>query len=152
MASKNTPAPEAPEIDAFDPAADADPFSAPAPSDFFKCKDHENELVIVDVESYETGVSTVHGESDAVRATVHVLSGDDAPTTYEGTLIFGKVIVPQLKRQVGKKVLGRVVMGENKKPGQNAPWMIEDATKDDDARRVATAFLADLKRKADPFS
>lgn len=104
----------------------------------FNVADHNGHLLVVEVESYEQGVVTSLGEKDAVKATVHDV---DAQTTTEDALIFPKVLVGSLKGRVGQKVLGTLGQGVAK-PGQNAPWVINDASGDAAAAARATAYLA----------
>lgn len=106
----------------------ANPFVAPAPaSGGFKPADHAGRLVIFTPKAVETGIQTAYGTSEAVRADVVVL---DAPTGVEeipDAMIFPKVLQNQLKPKIGQKVLGRLGQG-NAKPGQSAPWIIQEPT------------------------
>ena len=104
--------------------------SASAPSGGITWEEHNGKLLIVEPLSYETGIQTVHGEKDAVRANVYVLTGPTTSDDFEDTLVFPGVLVGQLKRQIGAKVVGRLTQGA-KKPGQNAPWMLDAATAED---------------------
>jgi len=55
-------------------------------------------------------------------------------------LLFGTALIGSLKSQVGKRVLG--VLGKGTaKPGQAAPWVLDDATSDAKAVKAATAYL-----------
>jgi hypothetical protein len=96
-------------------------------------------LVIIDVHALETGINTLNGPADAVRADVTILDGPQAGDHHEDTLLWGKVLIGQLRREVGKKVLGRVGQGQQK-PGQNAPWILNPATDAD--TKTATEYLA----------
>lgn len=104
--------------------------SAPAPSGGITWEEHQGKLLIVEPLSYETGIQTVHGEKDAVRANVYVLTGPTSSDDFEDTLVFPGVLVGQLKRQIGAKIVGRLTQGA-KKPGQNAPWLLDAATAED---------------------
>jgi hypothetical protein len=153
MASKT----DAPEIDPMDDDLniddDLDVFDDPAPSAFFRCADNENRIVLVIPKTYETGISTDNGDTDAVRCDVAVLDGEEAGTFYEDTLIFGKVLTGQLKRQIGSKVLGKICKDEaNKKKGKNAAWIIEGLSKDPAAVGLARDFLRAQREKANPFA
>lgn len=118
----------------------ASPFATPAPaSGGIAWADVKGALVLVDVLSIETGINTSFGATDAVRANVAVLDGDQAGEKYDDTLIFPKVLQGQLKSRVGQKVLGRVSQGQAK-PGQSAPWLLAEATEADIA--AGTAYLA----------
>lgn len=123
-----------------------DEFAAPASSTGIKWEDLKGSLLLFDVHSVETGIKTTFGETDAVRADVTVLDGDAAGDTYNDTLVFPKVLQSQLRPNVEKKVLGRLGQG-TAKPGQSAPWMLNDATDTDKA--TARAHLA--KNATPPF-
>lgn len=84
-------------------------------------------LVIVRPLSLETGIPTVHGTTDAIRADVTVLDGREAGKEYGDVLVFPKMMQAQLKTKIGRLVLGRVGKGVAK-PGQTAPWILEDAS------------------------
>lgn len=106
-------------------------FATPsAPGDGITWGDHKGALLLIDVKSVESGVQTVHGLTDPVRADVTVIDGPGAEKTYDDTLIFPKLLIAQTKNQVGQKVLGRLGQG-NQKPGQSAPWLLLEATPDD---------------------
>lgn len=114
-------------------------FAAPAASGgSFNISEHNGHLVVVEVLSYQTGIVTTLGEKDAISATIHDI---DAQVTIEDALIFPKVLVGSLKSRVGQKVLATVGQGVAK-PGQNAPWVLNDASGDPAAAARATAYLA----------
>ncbi|GAA0627430.1 hypothetical protein HPO96_37050 [Kribbella sandramycini] len=115
-----------------------DAFSDPSTATGIQWKDLHGALVLVKVHAIETGINTVHGASDAVRADVIVLDGKADGDIAEGdefidTLVFPKVLQSQLKSKVGGMVLGRVSQG-NKKPGQSAPWTLTPANEADKAK------------------
>lgn len=116
-----------------------DEFAAPASSTGIKWEDYKNSLLLIDVKAHETGIKTTFGDSDAVRADITVLDGEHAGETYNDTLVFPKVLQSQLRPNVGKKVLGRLGQGVAK-PGQSAPWLLNDATDDD--KTVARKHIA----------
>lgn len=119
------------------------PFSSPAsPSAGIDLKEHIGALLLIDVQSLEVGIKTVHGDNDAISCDVHVLDGPGEGTSYDGTLIFPKVLVGQLKRSIGEKVLGRLGQGVAK-PGQSAPWILNEASVEDIAK--AEAWVASNK-------
>ena len=130
------------------------PFDSPATGAFFDWDSHNGELLLIMVDEYVDHIPTVHtkpGErTPAVRADIHVLTGEDAGSAYEGTLIFAKVMIPQLKKREGKMVLARLAQGEKKK-GQNAPWTLVDMATDPEAVKLGRKWLEDHKPK-DPFS
>ena len=112
-------------------------FAAPAaPSGGIQLKDHLGALLLIDVLSVETGISTSFGESDAVKANVHVIDGPGAGDSHDDTLLFPRVLQSQLKRSVGQKVLGRLGQGQAK-PGQSAPWLLNEASSEDIAKAEA---------------
>lgn len=112
-------------------------FTAPASSSGFTPADHHANLLVIEVESYETGIVTSLGEKDAVKATIHDV---DLGDTSEDALIFPKVLVGALRSRIGQTVLARLGQGIAK-PGQSAPWVLEDATGDPAAVAKATAYL-----------
>lgn len=99
--------------------------------------DSEGHLVVIDVQSHELNVVTSLGERDAIKATVHDITDSE---THDEVLIFPKVLVGSLKGRVGQKVLGTIGKGVAK-PGQNAPWVLFDASTDTGAVDKATAYL-----------
>lgn len=112
-------------------------FAAPAAAGGIDMNDHNGHLVIIEVHSYETEVQTANGPRDAVRVTFHDV---DQHTTADDILLFPKIIVGSLKGRIGQKVLARVGQGVAK-PGQNAPWILNDASADTTAVAAATAHL-----------
>ncbi len=113
-------------------------FAAPASSAGLDFNEMNGHLVVVEVEGHETGIVTANGERDAIRGILHDV---DAAETHEDVLIFPKVLVSSLKPRVGQKVLGRIGQGVAK-PGQNPPWIIEDASGDQAAAKRAGDYLA----------
>jgi hypothetical protein len=84
------------------------------------------------------------GDKDAVRVTIHDIT-DGA--TYEDVLWFPKVLVGSLQGRVGQQVLA--VLGKGTaKPGQSAPWILVDATTDNDCVKAATAYLDSIAGNA----
>jgi hypothetical protein len=112
-------------------------FAAPASSSGFTPADHHQHLLVIQVESYETGIITSLGEKDAIKATIHDI---DLGETYDDALIFPKVIIGALRSRIGQTVLARLGQGIAK-PGQSAPWILEDATGDPAAVTKATAYI-----------
>lgn len=113
--------------------------SASAPTGGITWGDHLGKLLIVKPQSYEAGVTTVNGVSDAIRGDVYVLTGPDTAEEYVDTFLWGKLLVSQLKNQIGNTVVGRVGQGAAQ-PGKNPPWLLEAATPDDIEK--ARAYLA----------
>lgn len=124
------------------------PFAAPAPATGgIDLKTLLGALLIVEPLSVETGIQTSYGPTDAVRANVHVVDGPTAGEVHDDTLIFPKVLQSQLKSRIGQKVLGRLGQGQAK-PGQSAPWVINEATGQDIA--AGTDYLT--KRQSGQFA
>ena len=99
--------------------------------------DLEGHLLIVEPLEYCESIPTSMGDKDAVRVTLHDVT-DSA--TFNDVLWFPKVLVGSLKGRIGQKVLG--VLGKGTaKPGQSAPWILIDASTEDDAVTAATAYL-----------
>lgn len=113
-------------------------FAAPVESSGWSAKESVGHLVVIEVHGLEKDIVTSLGERDAISATVHDI---DAQDTFADTLIFPRVLIGSLKARVGQKVLGRITLGVAK-PGQNAPYLIEDASGDPAAAQRATAYLA----------
>ena len=122
-------------------------YAAPsAAGDLWSAKESLGHLCIFDVHSYEENVSTALGEKDAIKATIHDI---DEGETYSDALVFPKVLIGNLKRHIGGKVLARVAQGVAK-PGQSAPWTLEDASGDAAAVKAAQDYEA--KRAAGAYS
>lgn len=112
-------------------------FAAPsAPTGGITWADHKGALLLIEPLSVETGIQTSFGAADAVRANITVLDGPGAPAEFPDALIFPKLLQSQTRGQVGQKVLGRLGQG-SAKPGQSAPWLLEEATPEDIAKAEA---------------
>ncbi len=116
----------------------SDTFTNPGTSTGINWGDLNGRLLLFDVTGYETGINTSFGEKDAVRANITVLDGDAKGDGYNDSLVFGMVMISQLKSKQGEKVLGRLGQGE-KKAGQNAPWKLAAPTEAD--KKVAREHL-----------
>lgn len=99
-----------------------------------------DKLFVVEPLEVEKDINTQHGTTDAVRANVWVLLGKNKTEEFEDTLIFPRVLQSQTRRKIGSIVVGRLTQGEKKK-GQNAPWVLAEATPDD--LKKASKFLAE---------
>ena len=121
-------------------------FSKPASASGIKWEGLSGSLLIIEPLSFETGIKTVHGEADAVKANVSVVDGPMAGTVYAETLIFPKLLQAAVRDSVGGMVLGRLDRG-TAKPGQSAPWVLNDFTDSD--VKAAEEFLA--KNSSTPF-
>lgn len=121
-------------------------FATPAtPGGGIKWENHKGALLIVEPLSFEPGVATSFGVTDAVKATVHVIEGPGAGESFDETLIFPKLLVSQTKNQLGQKVLGRLGQGQAK-AGQSAPWLLNEASAEDIAK--AEAWVAQNAKPA----
>jgi hypothetical protein len=123
----------------------SNPFAAPAASAGITWADLDGLLLLIEPLSEETGIPTVHGEAKAVRANVTVLDGPNAGERHDDTLIFPKILQSQVRPKIGEKVLGRLAQG-NKKPGQSAPWILQEATPAD--VQIGVNWLAQSARPA----
>ena len=118
-----------------------DPFNSPA-SGQFRAKDFNGRLLIVTPNEYVTGINTVNGVKDAVDAKVVVVDETNpaGSEVIEGARLFGGQLIAGTKPFIGKgMVLGRLGQG-TAKPGQNAPWVLNDPTDED--RTKAQAYLS----------
>lgn len=112
--------------------------SAAPPSGGITWADYKGSLLIIEPLSFEPGITTSFGPADAVKADVYVLTGPDTAEEFKETLVFPKLLASQLKNQIGKKVVGRLTQGAAK-PGQSAPWLLDQAAEED--LEKAKAFL-----------
>ena len=119
-------------------------FSAPAAGSVLKPAEIEGHLLVVEPNEYIESMSTQMGTSDAVRCTVHDIT---TKTTHEEVLWFSTVLVGALRSRIGAKVLG--VMGKGvAKPGQTAPWVLNDASTVPEAVKAAQEYLAQVPAAA----
>jgi hypothetical protein len=102
-----------------------------------KPADVEGHLLVVEAGEYVANIATSFGEKDAIRVTVHDITDGE---THSDVLLFGTALIGSLKSQIGKRVLGVMSKG-TAKPGQAAPWILEDATGNAKAVKAATAYL-----------
>ena len=87
-------------------------FNDPSTATGITWKDLHGSLLLVQVHGQEVGIQTAHGESNAIRADVHVIDGDKEGEVYTDTLVFPKVLQSQLKPSIGSIVLGRLGQGQ----------------------------------------
>jgi hypothetical protein len=117
-------------------------FSKPATPSGLKLDDLHGSLLVINPLRVETGVTTSFGSKDAVVADVHVIDGDHAGDVFRNTMIWPAVLQGQLRSSIGgNPVLGRLGKGSVIKSGQSAPWVLADATEQDE--ELATAYLGD---------
>jgi len=99
--------------------------------------DVEGHLLIVEPTEYVASIATSFGEKDAIRVNVHDVTEGES---HNDVLLFGTALIGSLKSQVGKRVLGVMTKGVAK-PGQAAPWILQDATGEAKAVKAATDYL-----------
>lgn len=116
-----------------------DPFATPGSTSGVDYKALNGRLLLIMPTSLESDVKTSLGDKDAVRADIVVLDGPEAGEEYNDTLVFPRVLIGQLRSRVGEKVLGRLGQGQAR-PGQNAPWLLTEATDAD--KQTGLAYLA----------
>ena len=95
-------------------------------------------LLLITVHEHLTGdkaISTSFGPAEPIRCDVAVLDGPSTGEVHADTLIFPRVLIGQLRPNIGKKVLGRLGQG-TAKPGQSAPWTLLASSDDDKATAV----------------
>jgi hypothetical protein len=109
----------------------SNPFAAPAPpGSGIKWDELSGRLLLIEPTAVKTEIKTSFGDADAVVADIAILDGDTKGDTYPEALVFPKVLQGQLRSKLGEKVLGRLAQGQAK-PGQSAPWLLNEATADD---------------------
>lgn len=123
------------------------PFAAPASASGVPWAELLGRLLVIEPAKFEPSISTTFGDREAIRATVTVID-QDQPEAYEDVLIFGLVMLGQLRSKVGQMVLGRLAQNPPK-AGQNPAWRLEEATTQDQKlggdwlrKRNTTAFAA----------
>lgn len=134
------------------PATGVPMFTQPSSGgDFFTAKDHEGALLLIKPLSFEQGISTQMGPSDAVKANVIILDGPNKDQEFNDTLIFPKVLVSQVKANLTNNqwVLGRLGKGQAK-PGQSAPWQLQEFSQQD--AELAQAWLNAHPQSDNPWS
>lgn len=127
-----------------------DMFDSPgAASSGVKWAELSGRLLLIKAHSLQEKIQTSFGEADAVSADVIELDGPDAGTEHKDTLIFPKILISQVKANVGKDRfnLGRLGKGQAK-PGQSAPHTLGDPTDSD--KEIARKYLASKTTEA-PF-
>lgn len=119
-----------------------DAFSAPAAGGRFNAEASNGRLLLIRPDEYKTGISTTFGVKDAISANIVVIDEKavDKSEEIDGALLFGGVLIGQLKSKIGQGlVLGRLEQG-TAKVGQKPPWRLADPT--DAEKDVARAYLA----------
>ena len=125
-----------------------DPFSNPAEptgGDKLPLGELLGSLLLVTVHELVKDIDTEYGKTDAIRADIAALDGDNKGTVYADTLVFPRVMRSQLNGSIGGMVLGRLEQGD-KKPGKNPPWRLADPTEAD--REIGRKYLAHVAATA----
>lgn len=113
-------------------------FEAPSTAtESIKVADLNGKLLIIEPVEFKTGITTVHGDADAIE--VNIINLDDN-TEHNNVLFFNVALKNSLKSKVGHKVLARIGQGVAK-PGKSAPWILLDATGDAVAVAKANAYI-----------
>lgn len=95
---------------------------------------HLGDLLVLQVQRIERGVTTEYGERDVIVADVHVIDRDATlRESFPEAWLFGTVLFSQLREKKGRTVLGVLEQGE-KRPGKKAPWRLADPS---DAQEAA---------------
>lgn len=91
----------------------------------------EGHVLIVRPLEFERDRETDNGPRDVIHADVCDLSATNADGTpgvvMRGGIIYGRAIVPGLRRQIGQLAFGQVVKGVSSGGGRQAPWLLQDA-------------------------
>lgn len=107
-------------------------------------------LLYITVHEVVKEMMTKYGASDAVRADVAVLDGDEKGTVLHDALFFPKVLFRQLSGAAGSvdpNIIGRLGQGEAKS-GQDAPWVLSEPTEADLAIGVKYERYAAQQKEA----
>ena len=116
-------------------------FDAPSTGTVLKPEEVKGHLLVVEPIEYIPSVTTAFGDSEAVRANVHDVTAQES---YEGVMWFSRALVQSMKNAIGKQLLA--VMGQGvAKPGQSAPWVLNDATKEPKLVEAATAYMQQVQ-------
>ncbi|MBY0440965.1 MAG: hypothetical protein K2Q25_02320 [Mycobacteriaceae bacterium] len=112
-----------------------DLFDAPASATGIDLKKLHGQLLLIKPLRIETNINTTLGPKDATVADVHTLDGDQAGHMDPAVFLWPKVLQSQIAANVGtgRYNLGRLTQG-TAKPGQNAPWKLDDPTEADKER------------------
>lgn len=102
-----------------------------------KPADLEGHVLVVEPLEYVPNISTSFGEKDAIRCNVHDITDKQS---HEDTLFFGTALIGSFKKDIGKRLLGKLGKGEAK-PGQSAPWVLVDLTGNEKAVAAATKYM-----------
>lgn len=98
-------------------------------------------LLILQPVTFEPQVPTVHGPADAIGLDLVDLDADGAPAVWRDQRWFNKVIVGSLRARLGGLVLARIGEGIAKRPGQDPPYVLLDASGDATAVTRAQTWM-----------
>lgn len=128
-----------------------DEYQQPDQGDRLRLSDLAGRLVAIRVDEYRPEQKARQKVKPAVAACVTLCDGPEAGRVYQDALLFGAVLVPQLQGKVGRLVLGRLRLGEER-DGNNAPVILDPATQADVevATRVMSAAPAPAAQQQAP--
>ena len=113
-------------------------FEAPSTAtESIKVADLNGKLLIIEPVEFKTGITTVHGDADAIE--VNIVNLDDN-TEHNNVLFFNVALKNSLKSKIGHKVLARVGQAAAK-AGKSPAWILLDATGDAAAVAKANAYI-----------
>ena len=117
-----------------------------------RLKDYVGQLLVIQPTDYIEDFSTTLGETEVVIADVAVIDEKNPAKSKEltGVVIFGKAMVPYLKRimEKGKPALGRMIQRKSTGAGKSGAWALDQATPEEIAAGVA--YLD--SRRVNPFA
>ena len=102
----------------------------------------EGHVLVVEPLEYVASISTSFGDKDAIRVNVHDIT---AKESHEDVLFFGTALIGSMKKDIGKKLLGKMSKGEAK-PGQSAPWILVDLTGNEKAVAAASKYMTERSK------
>lgn len=101
-------------------------------------------LLIIPIEfipSIKTEFDKGDETSKAIKCNVADFAADPHnPTVYRGVLFFNVSLYNNLRKQIGESVAGRLYKGQAK-PGQSAPWLLQDVTVEPEWTKFLIAWL-----------
>jgi hypothetical protein len=131
----------------------SDEFKDPASADNLPLAELDGSLLLIEALEYKPDIPTTFGPANAVAANVIVLDGAKKGERFDDALIFPRVLVSNLRPNIGSKTIGRLGRG-TAKPGQSAPWILAPANDADKAiGQKYLAYAATLAQEDDepPF-
>jgi hypothetical protein len=107
-------------------------------------KDIENHTLIIAplefIPHIQTEFTKPGEQSPAIKCHVVDFVDPNAPVIYRGVLFFNVSLYNNLKKQLGEFVAGRLYKGQAK-PGQSAPWLLQDVTVEPEWMRFLGSWL-----------